>query len=187
MSHNPNHYFLVRNWRNYQHYSKRNPPWIKLHYELLASEDWAALDDASRVLAVACMLIASRHDGRVPKDARYVQRVAYLSQPPDFAPLVRCGFLTDFSPIVEDASALLATCVQDASLSVSASVSNNNLSKKQDEISVLEEAEDSVPGRTAVPSGEAQGKRDESKPNGTANLTNFTPSAALLNTRLMRH
>jgi hypothetical protein len=87
------HDFEIRNWRQFQHYHDRNPPWIKLHYELLSSRDWVSLDDASRVLAVACMLIASRNDGKVPYDPEYVRRVAYLNTVPDFAPLVRCGFL----------------------------------------------------------------------------------------------
>ena len=100
-------YFNVKNWSKYQHYKDRNPPWIKLHYELITSLDWVSLDDASRVLAVGCMLIASRHDGRVPANAAYVQRVAYLNTVPDFKPLIDCGFL-------EGASTMLATCYQSA-------------------------------------------------------------------------
>ena len=33
-------YFTVRNWRKFQHYTDRNPPWIKLHFEMLSSADW---------------------------------------------------------------------------------------------------------------------------------------------------
>jgi hypothetical protein len=83
----------VKNWRKFQHYSDRNPPWIKLHFEILSSRDWVTLDDASRVLAIACMLIASRNEGVVPADPDYVQRVAYLKKPPNFKPLIACGFL----------------------------------------------------------------------------------------------
>jgi hypothetical protein len=85
--------YKIRNWHEFQHYKDRNPPWIKLHYEVMTSRDWVALDDASRVLAVASMLIASRHDGTVPDDPDYVRRVAYLNSAPDFRPLVKCGFL----------------------------------------------------------------------------------------------
>ena len=85
--------YKIKNWREFQHYSKRNPPWVKLHYELLTSRDWVMLDDASRVLAIASMLLASRNDGVVPNDTTYVQRVAYLNNPPNFKPLVDCGFL----------------------------------------------------------------------------------------------
>jgi len=33
----------VKNWEKYQHYKDRNPPWIKLHFELLTSADWVPL------------------------------------------------------------------------------------------------------------------------------------------------
>lgn len=85
--------YKVRGWDEFQHYKDRNPPWIKLHFSLLSSEDWVELDDASRVLAIACLLIASRHDGYVPDKPTYIQRVAYLNHKPDFKPLIDCGFL----------------------------------------------------------------------------------------------
>lgn len=85
--------FRVRNWTKYQHYKDRNPPWIKLHVEILSSEDWVTLDDASKLLAVVCMVIAAKGDGIVPDNPAYIQRVAYLSKCPDLKPLVACGFL----------------------------------------------------------------------------------------------
>lgn len=101
-------YFKVTNWERFQHYKDRNPPWIKLHYELMSSMDWVTLADASRVLAVACMLIASRNDGCVPDDPDYIKRVAYLNKTPDFKPLVSCGFLTDYDRTLADASTMQA-------------------------------------------------------------------------------
>lgn len=86
-------FYRVKNWERFQHYRDRNPPWIKLHFELLSSSDWVALDDASRVLAIACMLIASRNNGNVPSDPHYMLRVAYLNRLPKFKPLIDCGFL----------------------------------------------------------------------------------------------
>jgi hypothetical protein len=85
--------YRVKNWRTFQHYSDRNPPWIKLHFSMLSSEDWVTLDDASRVLAIACMLIASRNGGEVPGSTEYMKRVAYLNKTPNFKPLIECGFL----------------------------------------------------------------------------------------------
>jgi hypothetical protein len=107
-------HFEIRNWREFQHYKDRNPPWIKLHYSLLASEDWVMLADASRVLAVACMLVASQNDGKVPNNPEYLKRVAYLNgeNSPDFKPLIRCGFLiplADASTLQADASKTLAS------------------------------------------------------------------------------
>lgn len=92
--------YRVKNWRQFQHYKDRNPPWIKLHFSLLASEDWVSLDDASRVLAVACMLVASRNEGEIDGSDRglaYLQRVAYLNKKPNLKPLIECGFLEDAS------------------------------------------------------------------------------------------
>lgn len=95
----------VRNWEKFQHYKDRDPPWIKLHFTLLSSEDWVSLDDASRVLAIACMLVASRNKGSVPNNPAYMKRVAYLNALPDFRPLISCGF---FEKPLADASAAQA-------------------------------------------------------------------------------
>ncbi len=86
-------HFKVKNWEQFQHYKDRNPPWIKLHFALLASEDWVTLDDASKLLAVVCMLIASRNNGLIPNNPDYLKRVAYLDRRPKLKPLLDCGFL----------------------------------------------------------------------------------------------
>ena len=96
-------YYRVAKWSEFQHYRDRNPPWIKLHFALLSSETWVVLDDASRVLAVACMLIASKNDGCVPNKPEYLQRVAYLHKRPDFSKLLSCGFLERASTMLADA------------------------------------------------------------------------------------
>lgn len=86
----------VRNWRQFQHYKDRNPPWIKLHFSILSSSDWVTLDDACRVLAIACMLIASRSEGEIDGSEAglaYLQRVAYLNELPNLSSLIECGFL----------------------------------------------------------------------------------------------
>lgn len=101
-------YFIVRNWRKFQHYKDRTPPWIKLHWSLISSRDWVMLDDASRVLAVASMLLASRNDqnpGCIPNDPEYVRRVAYLNSDPDFNPLIKCGFLEPASTTLAESTA----------------------------------------------------------------------------------
>ena len=94
-------YYYVKNWWRFQHYKHRNPPWVKLHTEIFTSEDWIALSDASRLLALASIVIASKHGGKVPADPQYIRRVAYLDAVPDFAPLISCGFL---SKVLADAS-----------------------------------------------------------------------------------
>lgn len=53
----------VRNWKTFQHYTGRKPPWIKLHRQLLENREWFNLSgDACKLLA-ECWLLASEHDG----------------------------------------------------------------------------------------------------------------------------
>ena len=92
--------YRVKKWAQFQHYKDRNPPWIKLHFSLLASKDWVTLDDASRVLAIVCMLIASRNGGQIDGSEAglaYLRRVAYLNKKPDLTTLIQCGFLESAS------------------------------------------------------------------------------------------
>lgn len=84
--------FTIKNWRKYQHYTDRNPPWIKLHFEILSSEDWVMLADASRVLMIACMLVGSRKAGKIPNNQDYFKRLCHLKSV-DFKPLIDIGFL----------------------------------------------------------------------------------------------
>lgn len=97
-------YFRVKNWESFQHYKDRNPPWIKLHREILSSRTWVMLDDDKKALAVACMLLAACNDNKVPLDPEYVMRVAYLKKKPDLQPLVD----TDFIEIIEENKNALA-------------------------------------------------------------------------------
>lgn len=97
----------VRNWTKFQYYKDRTPPWIKLHYELLTSPDWVMIDDASKLLAVVCMLVASRNEGCVPNNPAYLKKVGQLAKLPSFKPLIDCGFLesgADASNLLADAS-----------------------------------------------------------------------------------
>lgn len=105
--------YLIRNWSEFQHYKDRNPPWIKLHVGILSSQDWVTLDDKSRVLSIACMVLASKNSGKIDGSETglaYLKRAAYLNSRPDLKPLILCGFLV---PLAND-SALQA----DASSSV---------------------------------------------------------------------
>jgi len=93
--------YKIKNWEKYQHYKDRNPPWIKLHVEILASEDWVTLADASKLLMVVCMIVAARNNGVIEGSPDYLKRVAYLDKRPDLSPLIECGFLEE---VLADAS-----------------------------------------------------------------------------------
>jgi replicative superfamily II helicase len=108
-------YFRIRNWEKFQHYKDRAPPWIKLHRDLLTSRTWVSGDDASRALAVACMLLAAATDNKIPADAAYVRRVAYLNSDPDLAKLADTDFIEfidENGAALADASNLLAKCTE---------------------------------------------------------------------------
>ena len=59
----------VKNWKQFQHYTGRRPPWIKLHRGLLDDVGFHRLPVASRALAPFVWLLASESDdGSIPAD-----------------------------------------------------------------------------------------------------------------------
>lgn len=70
-------------------------------------------DDASRALAIASMVLASRdnaNDGSFNGDPQFVRRVAYLNSSPNFNLLINCGFLECASGNITNDSKPLASC-----------------------------------------------------------------------------
>ncbi len=49
----------IKNWRQFQHFKDRTPPWIKLHKGLLDDPDWHNLDAECSKILVMLWLIAS--------------------------------------------------------------------------------------------------------------------------------
>jgi|SRR5947209_7198140 len=106
-----NQFIRIINWERFQHYKDRNPPWIKLHRELLTSRTWITSDDTSRALAIACMVLAAETGNSIPFDPVFIKRRAYLNQEPDFAQLLAAQFIE----IIDEsgnASSVLAGCKQ---------------------------------------------------------------------------
>jgi len=60
-----NLFLQVPNWREFQHYKNRRPPWIKLHRTLLDNYEYHQLPLASRALAPCLWLIASDDENGV--------------------------------------------------------------------------------------------------------------------------
>ncbi len=104
--------FRIRNWEKLQHYKHRNPPWIKLHIELLSSPEWVCSTDATKLSMVCCMVVASMTEGWVRNDPKWIKDVCHLNWRVDFKPLIECGFLVnmlaDASLSLQSASNLLA-------------------------------------------------------------------------------
>lgn len=64
----------VKNWDLFQHYGKRNPPWIKLHRATLDDYVFCALSDAAKGHLILLWLYASQCDGKVPYDVPFLER-----------------------------------------------------------------------------------------------------------------
>ena len=94
--------YRIKNWDKFQHYKHRNPPWVKLHTDLLISPDWLFLSDHSRLIMLCCMMVASRYAGHIPADTVLFKRLCRLQGNVNFKPLIECGFLID---LLADASA----------------------------------------------------------------------------------
>lgn len=102
-----------KNWKNFQHYSKRKPVWIKLHRALLDDYQFACLPVASQALAPRLWLLASEYDeGRIDANLDEMAFRLHLQKTDlieALKPLVSSGFFID-------ASNLLAGGYQKASL-----------------------------------------------------------------------
>jgi hypothetical protein len=102
----------IKNWDRFQHYTKRNPPWIKLHRDLLDNQAWGTLSGDASKLLVECWLIASQQtesgvialslDELAWRLRRDLPQLGSILQE-----LVNSG-------LVEDASNALAPCKQSA-------------------------------------------------------------------------
>lgn len=87
----------VRNWRKFQHYTDRKPPWIKLHRELLDDFDYISLPLASKALAPLIWLLAAESEtGEVRVDFDWLAfrlRVTEKEAEQGVTPLIQKGFL----------------------------------------------------------------------------------------------
>jgi hypothetical protein len=101
-------YIRILNWEKMQHYKDRNPPWIKLHRELLTSETWVSSSNDDRVLAIAIMMLAADTGNLIPANPRYIQRRAYLDTLPDLSGLIALNFI-EIIEKNDDASTALAS------------------------------------------------------------------------------
>src|SRR5215471_1251200 len=58
-------WIIVPNWHRFQHYTDRNPPWIKLYTELLHNDDWCGLSDAQKGLLCSIWLEYAASNGNI--------------------------------------------------------------------------------------------------------------------------
>lgn len=84
----------VKNWNEFQHYKKRNPPWIKMHRAILDDYAFLALPDVSKGHLMLLWLFASQNNGMVPYDIPFLERKLFVSGL-DLDRLIEAGFLIE--------------------------------------------------------------------------------------------
>lgn len=104
-------HFRVKKWDDFQHYSGRTPPWIKLYNTLLEDYEFANLPDASKAHLMSIWLLASRMKNKIPADPDFIAKKINATDPVDLCTLLS----TDFLELCGDASTLLAPCKHVAS------------------------------------------------------------------------
>ncbi len=102
---------VPRNWKKFQHYKDRSPPWIKLHRDLLNDRAFMLLALASKALAPLLWLLACEsEDGSFSADLDELEfrlRMPKTDIKRGLEGLLRAGFF-------EAASGALAECLQPA-------------------------------------------------------------------------
>lgn len=89
----PPQFLSIKNFEKYQHYKQRNPPWIKLYYELLDDDDFISMSITSRHHYMTLLLLAGRKNNLIPNDMKYLRKVMRLDEVPDLTELFDSGFL----------------------------------------------------------------------------------------------
>jgi hypothetical protein len=98
----------MRNWKKFQHYKRRKPPWIRLYKDLLEDPQWCCLDSDARCMLASCWLLASEDkemSGLLPDIATIAFKLRMTEE----------NVARQISKInhwVEDASKMLAPCLQ---------------------------------------------------------------------------
>lgn len=95
---------IPKNWDSFQHYNKRNPPWIKLHRSLLDDYEFSQLPVESRALAPMLWLVASETPAgciQMSIDAlAFRLHIASTELADALEPLIDKGFFVDASTVL---------------------------------------------------------------------------------------
>lgn len=85
-------FLTIKNWDQFQHYAKRNPPWIKLHRSTIDDYQFCVLSDKCKAHLILLWVFASQNNGRIPIDKDYLEKKLSITNL-DFDPLIFSGFL----------------------------------------------------------------------------------------------
>ena len=85
----------IRNWDKWQSYRKDRgqPPWIKIHREVMRNPEWVALTDGQRGQLVSLWLLAADRNGEIPDCPTLIKRLCYMDSEPDLQLFVTKEFI----------------------------------------------------------------------------------------------
>ena len=89
-------YIKIVNWKKYQHYKDRHPPWIKLYSRLLRKYEFVCLQDDSKLLLICLWLFAStveQDTPLIPADTDFLSKQLPIRSKIDLQPLIESGFI----------------------------------------------------------------------------------------------
>lgn len=106
-------YIRITDWKKFQHYKKRNPPWVKLYSWILDDDDFDCLPDDSKLLFFCLLPFASRRKNHIRLDFAWLQKKLPIKKEitkDTLQPLVTAEFVECY----QDDSNMIAGGKQDA-------------------------------------------------------------------------
>ena len=85
--------FHVKNWKRFQHYKDRSPPWIKFHNSTLDDYAFRALPDHAKAHLMCIWLLASRYQNDIPSDPDFIREMIGAKSVVDLDILEQAGFI----------------------------------------------------------------------------------------------
>jgi len=95
-------FFAVKNFKKFQHYSDRTPPWIKLYQEFLSDYKITLLTPYARLYLSFFYLLASRTDNQIPFDINWIKIECHCQIEPPIDELLEAGFIRKIKVINKD-------------------------------------------------------------------------------------
>jgi len=85
----------IRNWSKWQSYrsDRGQPPWIKIHREVLRNPEWVSLTDAQRGQLLAMWILAADKNGELPENPVVIKKLCYMDSEPCLKTFIECGFI----------------------------------------------------------------------------------------------
>jgi hypothetical protein len=110
-------FFKIRNWKKFQHYKQRNPPWVRLYRDLLRDRAYQSLSDTCRSHLVGLFLVAGYTDNHIPEDQTWLRHELCTKVAIDLKALAASGWIeyeTQDASNMLAGPEMLAPCKQDA-------------------------------------------------------------------------